>query len=54
MDKIKCECGHLNPHGTIICESCGKPLGNENDDQKQLLNMRYEGVARRLKRLLSI
>ena len=29
--------GHLNPHGTIICESCGKPLGNENDDQKQLL-----------------
>ncbi|KMK76495.1 cytochrome c biogenesis protein ResB [Alkalihalobacillus pseudalcaliphilus] len=47
MDKIKCECGHLNPHGTIICESCGKPLGNENDDQKQLLNMRYEGVARR-------
>ncbi|WP_413380382.1 cytochrome c biogenesis protein ResB [Alkalihalobacillus sp. 1P02AB] len=46
MDKIKCECGHLNPHGTIICESCGKPLGNENDD-KPLLNMRYEGVARR-------
>ncbi|KGA98552.1 cytochrome C biogenesis protein [Alkalihalobacillus alcalophilus ATCC 27647 = CGMCC 1.3604] len=46
MDKIKCECGHLNPHGTIICESCGKPLGNENDD-KTLLNMRYEGVARR-------
>ncbi|MBU8907175.1 cytochrome c biogenesis protein ResB [Desertibacillus haloalkaliphilus] len=44
MDKVKCECGHVNPHGTIICESCGKPL---EDEKKQLLNMRYEGVARR-------
>ncbi|MET3504530.1 cytochrome c biogenesis protein ResB [Halalkalibacter oceani] len=46
MNKIKCECGHENPHGTLVCESCGKPL-QEGEDQKTLLNMRYEGVARR-------
>lgn len=46
MNKIKCECGHDNPHGTLVCESCGKPL-QEGEDQKSLLNMRYEGVARR-------
>ncbi|MGM7701724.1 cytochrome c biogenesis protein ResB [Pseudalkalibacillus sp. Hm43] len=45
MDKIKCECGHLNPYGTILCESCGKPIQEEAD--QQLLNMRYEGTARR-------
>ncbi len=45
MDKIKCECGHLNPYGTILCESCGKPIQEEADHQ--LLNMRYEGTARR-------
>lgn len=44
LDKVKCECGHVNPHGTILCESCGKPLNSESD---QLLNMRYEGSARR-------
>lgn len=46
MEKIKakCECGHVNPHGTVICESCGKPFYEE---EKGLLNMRYEGVARR-------
>lgn len=43
MDKVKCECGHVNPYGTIICESCGKPL----EEEQGLLNMRYEGVARR-------
>ncbi|MED4081849.1 cytochrome c biogenesis protein ResB [Halalkalibacterium halodurans] len=46
MNKVKCECGHVNPFGTVLCESCGKPV-EENDDQKELLNMRYEGVARR-------
>ena len=46
MNKVKCECGLLNPHGTIVCESCGKPL-TDNDNDKKLLNMRYEGVARR-------
>ncbi|TLS35630.1 cytochrome c biogenesis protein ResB [Pseudalkalibacillus caeni] len=47
MDKkqISCECGHVNPYGTQICESCGKPL--HEDDSKKLLNMRYEGSARR-------
>ncbi|WP_018922179.1 cytochrome c biogenesis protein ResB [Salsuginibacillus kocurii] len=44
MSKVSCECGHINPEGTEICESCGKPLQHEN---KQVLNMRYEGVARR-------
>ncbi|MBM7094709.1 cytochrome c biogenesis protein ResB [Bacillus sp. H-16] len=44
MNKVKCECGHLNPFGTYLCESCGKPL---KEDGNQLANMRYEGVARR-------
>lgn len=44
-NKILCECGHQNPHGTIICESCGKPL--EDKDSGKLINMRYEGSARR-------
>ncbi|QOY35922.1 cytochrome c biogenesis protein ResB [Anaerobacillus isosaccharinicus] len=44
MEKVKCECGHVNPYGTVICESCGKPFFEEG---KELLDMRYEGVARR-------
>ncbi|AOM82761.1 cytochrome c biogenesis protein ResB [Salisediminibacterium beveridgei] len=44
MDKVKCECGHMNPYGTYLCESCGIPLQKE---EGQLANMRYEGVARR-------
>lgn len=51
MKKFKCECGHTNPEGTILCEACGKPIeGNqhiEGNDKKQLLNMRYDGSARR-------
>ena len=50
MDKVKCECGHVNPHGTVLCESCGKPLEEEKEHQEKqnkLLNMRYEGSARR-------
>ncbi len=43
---ITCECGHVNPYGTEICEVCGKPLKGDLDS-KQLLNMRYEGSARR-------
>lgn len=53
MDKIKCECGHVNPEGTVLCEACGKPIeGNQHidgNDKKTLLNMRYEGSARRSK-----
>jgi len=44
MEKVKCECGHVNPYGTYLCESCGKPLIEE---EKPLVDMRYEGVARR-------
>lgn len=49
--KIKCECGHVNPEGTVLCEACGKPVeGNQHidgNDKKKLLNMRYEGSSRR-------
>ncbi|SES81413.1 cytochrome c biogenesis protein [Oceanobacillus limi] len=51
MKNIKCDCGHVNPEGTVLCESCGKPIaGNQHidgNDQKKLLNMRYDGTARR-------
>ncbi|MGP4065190.1 cytochrome c biogenesis protein ResB [Oceanobacillus sp. M65] len=51
MKKMKCDCGHINPEGTILCEACGKPIeGNqhiEGNDEKNLLNMRYDGTARR-------
>jgi cytochrome c biogenesis protein len=43
MNKVTCECGHKNPFGTYLCESCGKPLKEDG----RLANMRYEGVARR-------
>ncbi|MFB5282018.1 cytochrome c biogenesis protein ResB [Peribacillus sp. Hz7] len=46
MDELKCECGHANPVGTILCEACGKSLGNRQNENK-LLDMRYEGSARR-------
>ncbi len=45
FDNTKCECGHQNPVGTVICEACGKP--QEEDTSQELLEMRYEGVARR-------
>lgn len=51
MKNVKCECGHVNPEGTVLCEACGKPVeGNQHidgNDQKKLLNMRYDGSARR-------
>ncbi|PWA12514.1 cytochrome C biogenesis protein [Pueribacillus theae] len=46
MKEIICECGHKNPPGTMLCESCGKPLGSE-EHSNEILNMRYEGSARR-------
>ncbi|CRK83971.1 cytochrome c biogenesis protein ResB [Neobacillus massiliamazoniensis] len=46
MNDVKCECGHVNPHGTILCEACGKVL-DEKENDKELLDMRYEGSARR-------
>ncbi|GAA0599605.1 cytochrome c biogenesis protein ResB [Virgibacillus siamensis] len=51
MKHIKCECGHVNPEGTVLCEACGKPVeGNQHidgNDKRKLLNMRYDGSARR-------
>ncbi len=46
MKDVKCECGHVNPHGTILCEACGKIL-TEQERDKALVDMRYEGSARR-------
>ncbi|WP_243290108.1 cytochrome c biogenesis protein ResB [Bacillus sp. FJAT-47783] len=47
MKEIKCECGHVNPLGTVLCENCGRSIGEENQDTKQMLDMRYDGSARR-------
>src|SRR5690625_625932 len=53
MDKLKCECGHMNPEGTILCESCGKPIEEnqylDGNDKTKLLKIRYEGSTRRSK-----
>lgn len=49
IENTKCECGHQNPVGTVLCEACGKPL-SEEDQQGGLLEMRYDGVARRSQR----
>jgi cytochrome c biogenesis protein len=46
MNDVKCECGHVNPHGTILCEACGKVLVEAENDEK-IVDMRYEGSARR-------
>lgn len=48
IENTKCECGHNNPTGTLLCEHCGRPLGeNEAAIKQGELNMRYEGAARR-------
>lgn len=46
MKEVKCECGHVNPIGTILCEACGRALTEEVKGEK-LHDMRYEGSARR-------
>ena len=46
LENTKCECGHQNSVGTVLCESCGKPL-TDNDVTDMPLEMRYDGVARR-------
>jgi cytochrome c biogenesis protein len=46
MKEEKCDCGHLNPYGTVFCEACGKVIA-EQEENKMLLDMRYEGSARR-------
>jgi cytochrome c biogenesis protein len=45
IQNTKCECGHQNPVGTTLCENCGKPQYEE--ESTELLEMRYDGVARR-------
>ena len=44
IENTKCDCGHQNPVGTVLCEYCGKPLEEGTELTKQ---MRYEGRARR-------
>jgi len=46
VENTKCECGHQNSIGTVLCESCGKPLVNDTVSDLPL-EMRYDGVARR-------
>lgn len=47
MEDIKCQCGHANPVGTYLCEACGNPIGVEVKDKDTVIDMRYEGAARR-------
>lgn len=44
MENVKCECGHVNPVGTALCESCGAPL---HEEAAANMDTRYEGAARR-------
>jgi len=46
FENTKCECGHQNAVGTVLCEACGKPLF-EGDEVDSVLEMRYDGVARK-------
>ncbi|MCK1991364.1 cytochrome C biogenesis protein [Peribacillus muralis] len=45
MKEVKCDCGHINPFGTKICGKCGMVLDSEKENK--LIDMRYEGSARR-------
>ncbi|GGD69481.1 cytochrome c biogenesis protein ResB [Paenibacillus nasutitermitis] len=47
FENTKCECGHQNPVGTVLCENCGKPLEDKEADSDTPLEMRYDGIARR-------
>jgi cytochrome c biogenesis protein len=48
IENTKCECGHNNPIGTVLCEHCGRPLDETtNSNDKLDKEMRYEGKARR-------
>lgn len=47
IENTKCECGHQNPVGTVLCESCGLPLDEQLKQSSEPLEMRYDGAARR-------
>ncbi|MBO7744051.1 cytochrome c biogenesis protein [Paenibacillus sp. MWE-103] len=47
FENTKCECGHQNPTGTVLCENCGYPLDPEEEKSDAPLEMRYDGIARR-------
>ncbi|WP_238650086.1 cytochrome c biogenesis protein ResB [Paenibacillus piscarius] len=51
ISNTKCECGHQNPVGTVLCEACGKPLDEKEWNSTANLEMRYDGVARRSQRV---
>ncbi|KWX86329.1 cytochrome C biogenesis protein ResB [Paenibacillus riograndensis] len=51
ISNTKCECGHQNPVGTVLCEACGKPLDKDEQLSSANLEMRYDGVARRSQRV---
>lgn len=48
MENITCACGHSNPYGTKLCEKCGRPL-TEEEKQNKIVDMRYDGTAIRSK-----
>ncbi len=48
MENIICACGHSNPYGTKLCEKCGRPL-TEEEKQNKVVDMRYDGMAIRSK-----
>ena len=50
LKEIQCNhCGHVNPPGTQLCQSCGKMI-NEDYDKKKIKDlMRYDGSAVRSK-----
>ena len=48
MENITCTCGHPNPYGTKLCEKCGRPL-TEEEIQNKVVDMRYDGTAIRSK-----
>lgn len=50
IQNTKCECGHQNPVGTLLCEACGKPQDEKDLASSELLEMRYDGRARRSQR----
>ncbi|RXK19301.1 cytochrome c biogenesis protein ResB [Macrococcus sp. DPC7161] len=46
---IMCTCGHVNPPGTQLCQSCGKLINDDYDKKKTTDIMRYDGSAVRSK-----